>query len=130
MKGSKEKRTKWITIRVSENEYQQVENSSRQTTCRHLSEYTRKMVLGKPIVYHYHNKSLESFVEEMVALRRTLEDLVKNYNQVVIRLSSLRHLPELGHWLIDNEVDKDQISRQIKIISETIANSYKLWSHE
>lgn len=130
MKESKEKRTKWITIRVSESEYQQVENSSRQTTCRHLSEYTRKMVLGKPVVYHYHNKSLESFVEEMVALRRTLDELTKNYGQVVLRLNSLRHLPELGQWLVDNEADKNQISHQIKIISETIAKAYKLWSHE
>jgi hypothetical protein len=130
MKKSTEKRTKWLTIRVTEAEFSEVERLSQEAVCRHVSEYTRKMVLGKPVVQHYHNKPLEDFIEEMLALRRTLDGIANNYNQVVLRLHSLRQLSDLREWILINEQDKTQLSRQIETISKTILKIYDLWSRE
>ena len=130
MEQKQSARKKWLTIRMSEEEYQAVEELSRQTICQSLSEYARKTVLGKPVVMRYRNQSLEDFKSSMIKLQDELNSIGKNFNQVVRRLHTLKHLPDIQQWILINEQDKTRIFRQIETISHTINQAYQLWSRE
>ena len=56
---------------------------------RKLSDYARKILLGKPIVATYRNQSLDDFMTEMFVLRNELNAIGNNFNQVVKRLHIL-----------------------------------------
>jgi len=125
-----QKRTKWLTLRVTEAEYLEAEKLAGATTCQTLSEYARKVVLGKPVVMRYRNQSLDDFLSEMLELRRSLDKIGNNFNQAVHRLYSLRQFPDLQQWILLNEEDKTRIFRQIETISQTITKAYEIWSRE
>ena len=125
-----DKRTKWLTIRLTPDEYAQVEKLTAQTTCQTLSEYARKAVLGKPVIMRYRNQSLDDFLADMLELRQELTAIGNNFNQATRRLHTLRTLPEIQQWVLVNEQDKTTLFRQIETISNHINNTYKLWSQE
>ena len=124
------KRNKWLTIRMTEAEYEQLEKLTTQTTCQTLSEYTRKSVLGKPIIMRYRNQSLDDFLADMLQLKKELNHIGTNFNQAVHRLHSLHIVPEIQQWLLINEQDKTQLFRLIETINNKITETYNLWSHE
>jgi len=129
MKKDKIKRSKWLTIRLTEEEYQQVEQLTKKTTCRTVSDYGRRVLLQKPVSVNYRNQSLDDFLADMLALRKDLNAIGNNFNQAVHRLHSMQFVPEIQHWVLINEQDKTQILRQIETISNKINEAYKLWSH-
>jgi len=130
MEQKQQPRTKWITIRMSEEEHQAAEALCRQTTCQSLSEYARKTVLGKPIIMKYHDESMDEFIDLVIELKDELKAIGNNFNQVVRRLHSLKTLPELQQWILVNEQEKTRIFRLIETISTNINEAKKLWSRE
>ncbi len=130
MKQQQFKRTRWLTIRMSETEYQQVGALAKQTTCNSISEYARKVVLGKPVILRYRNQSLDDFLADMVQLKQDLASISSYFTQAVQRLHSLNKISEIQEWILHNEQDKTQLFRQIETISNKINETYKLWSQE
>ena len=124
------KRTRWLNIRMTPEEYQQVERLAQQTTCHSISEYARRAVLGKPVVMRYRNQSLDDFMTSMLQLRNDLNAIGNNFNQVARRLHTLRHLPDIQQWILLNEQEKTRIFRQIETINQKINEAYHLWSQE
>jgi hypothetical protein len=130
MEHQQQPRTKWLTIRMSEEEYQAVEALSRQAMRQTLSEYARKTVLGKPIIMKYHDESMDKFIDRMIELKDELKSIGNNFNQVVRRLHSLKNLPDLQQWILVNEQEKTRIFRLIETISTNINEAKKVWSRE
>lgn len=128
MKKQQPKRNKWLTLRMTEAEYRQVEALTAQSTCSTVSDYARKAVLGKPVVMRYRNQSLDDFMADMLQLRKELNYIGNNFNQAVHRLHTLHISGEIQQWLLLNEQDKTQLFRQIETISTKISEAYKLWS--
>lgn len=115
---------------MTEEEYKALEALSHQSTCSNLSEYARKVLLGKPIVLRYRNQSLDDFMAGMLQLKRELNAISSNFNHLVRRLNTLRHLPDLKQWILLNEQDKTHLIKQIETISITIEKAYELWSRD
>jgi len=46
-----------------------------KTPYRSKSEYSRKMLLGKPVTIFYRNKSLDELIEGVIQLRKDLKSL-------------------------------------------------------
>jgi len=130
MENKGPKRIKWLTIRMSPEEYQQLGDLARDTTSPSLSEYSRKVLLGKPIVKRYRNESLDDFLADMLQLRKDLNHIGNNFNQAVYRLHKLRELPDIQQWILVNERDKTELHRQIENITQRINEAYQLWSQE
>jgi len=130
MEQKQQPRTKWITIRMSEEEHQTAEALCRQTTCQTLSEYARKTVLGKPIIMKYHDASMDVFIEQMIELKDELRAIGNNFNQVVRRLHTLKNLPDIQQWILVNEQEKTRIFRLIETISTKISEAKKAWSRK
>ncbi|MEO7801739.1 MAG: plasmid mobilization relaxosome protein MobC, partial [Ginsengibacter sp.] len=62
-------RTKWLHLRLKPEEYIKVQQLFSKTTCRKLSDYSRKVLLQKPVVSTYRNQSLDDFMTEAIKLR-------------------------------------------------------------
>ena len=114
---------------MTQEEYQQLEQLAKKTTSRNVSDYSRRVLLQKPVNIKYRNQSLDDFLADMLVLRKELNAIGNNFNQAVHRLHSMQFVPEIQHWVLINEQDKTQILRQIETITNKINDAYKLWSH-
>lgn len=123
-------RNKWLTIRLNEEEYEQVEKMASKTLCPTVSDYGRRVLLQKPVNVRYRNQSLDDFVTDMALLRKDLNAIGGNFNQAVHRLHTLHIIPEIQQWILINEQDKTHIFRIIETISNKINDAYNQWSHE
>jgi len=66
-------RTKWLTIRLTEEEYVQLEKLAAKTLCPSLSDYGRSVLLKKPVHIRTRKQSLGDFLADMLVLRREFE---------------------------------------------------------
>lgn len=129
-KQQQPRRSRWLTIRMTPDEYQQLEEHARETTTPTISEYGRKVLLGKPVVKRFRNQSLDDFLADMLQLRQELNHIGTNFNQAVHLLHGLNKLPDIQQWILHNEEDKAQLFRQIETISQKVNDVYNQWSHE
>ena len=125
MKEERINRTKWLHIRLSEDEHKKINNKFGKTTCRKLSDYSRRVLLDKKVTTLTRNQSLDDFMAEMIRLRNELSAIGNNWNQAVKRLHTLDHFHEMKIWIISTQklqqsmVDKTlEIRNKIGKISE------------
>jgi hypothetical protein len=55
---------------MSEKDFQKFDAAFKNSLCRNLSQYMRKMLLGKPVTIHSRNSSLDEFIEIAVKIRK------------------------------------------------------------
>lgn len=118
-------RTKWIHLRLKNEEYEVLHNGFKKSICRKLSEYARKILLQKPLVLKYRNESLDELILELIQLRKELNGIGNNYNQSVKKLHTISEIPEFRHWILAHQIEKEllfnailQIQNHTKILSE------------
>src|SRR2546428_2648091 len=90
MEKDDEKRTRQLRIQLKPKEYNQINEQFKKTTCQHLSDYTRKILLNKKITIYHRNQSLDEFMEEMILLRKELNAIGINLNQLMKRQTLVR----------------------------------------
>jgi hypothetical protein len=66
---------KMFQFRLSEKEMEEFNRAYAKTPYRSKSEYSRKMLLGKPVTFFYRNKSLDDLIEGVVQLRKDFKRL-------------------------------------------------------
>ena len=106
-------RTRIIGLRLTPEEYAKMEQKWKASTCRKLSDYLRKHLLGKPITTTYRNQSLDDFIEETIVLRKELNAIGINLNQAVKKLHTLQQFPEFRDWIIRYELEKKIFKNKI-----------------
>jgi hypothetical protein len=118
-------RTRWLHLRLTPDEFEKIHRQFSKTTCRKLSDYARKILLGKPLIATTRNQSLDDFMAEAIKLRNDLNGIGNNFNQTVKRLHTLNQIPEFRHWICTYEIEKqilfnkiDEIKNHIKKIGE------------
>lgn len=120
-------RTKWLHLRLTIQEYEKLHQGLRNTTCRKLSEYARKGLMGKPIIATYRNLSLDDFMAEMIRLRGELNSIGNNFNQAVKRLHTLDQIAEFKGWLITFNEDKKNLFDKMEEIEKHIQKIAESW---
>ena len=130
MKDQKNNRNRLVGVRFSMEEYASLKSKFQSTTSRQLSDYIRRVLLNKKVTVFTRNKSLDEFMAEMMALRKELNALGNNFNQVVKRLHSLQHFEEVKAWLIINESTKQILLRKVEEIKSKINQFSDKWSQE
>src|ERR1051325_4458904 len=103
MSNTKKNLSKWLHIRLKEEDYNKINSKFSKSTCRKLSEYARRVLLDKVITVNQRNHSLDDFMTEMIKLRNELNAIGNNLNQSVKKLHTLSQLPEFKSWLLLNE---------------------------
>jgi hypothetical protein len=91
MENEKQNRNQWLHLRLSESEKIQIHKAFLKTTQRRISDYARKILLGKPMVSIYRNASIDELMNELINLRKDLNGLANNFNQTVHKLHTLDH---------------------------------------
>ena len=127
MSEAKKIRNKWLTIRMTEAEYEELRRLSKKTTCPQLSQYGRNVLLNKPVYVKYRSESLDAFLNAIVDLRREFKAVGFNFNQVVHKLHTLQEIPEFRLWVLVNEKHKDLLFSKIKAIQDRMNEAYDLW---
>jgi hypothetical protein len=130
MKKAKQIRTGWLTIRLNEDEQKKLEKFFSQTTSNSLSEYARDVLLKEPVNIFYRNQTADEFLAEMILLKNELNAIGKNFNQVVHKLHTLDHVPEIKAWAILNETSKKNFLNKVEEIKEKMNQIYEQWSQK
>jgi hypothetical protein len=126
MSEAKKIRNKFLTIRMTEAEYEELRRLSKRTTCPQLSQYGRSVLLNKPVYVKYRSESLDAFLNAIVDLRREFKAVGFNFNQVVHKLRTLQEIPEFRAWVLVNEKHKDLLFSKIKVIQDRMNEAYEL----
>ena len=130
MKETKKVRSKWLTIRLNENEEKKLNKFFSQSTSNSLSEYARDVLLKKPVNIIYRNQSADEFLAEMIQLKKELNAIGNNFNQTVHKLHTLDKIPEIKAWAILNETSKKVFMKKIEEINEKMNQVYQQWSQK
>jgi hypothetical protein len=126
----KEKRTRKVTVRFTQTEYEKLDNKFQNSTSSQLSQYVRNVVLDKPVVIKYRNQSLDAFMEEIILLKQELNAIGNNFNQAVKKLHTLKQIPEFRGWLVTNDATQQQLQHHTKLIQQRISQMSDKWLQE
>ena len=130
MKETKKIRSVWLTIRLNEDEENKLNKFYGRTTSNSLSEYARDVLLKEPVTILYRNQSADEFLAEMIQLKKELNAIGNNFNQVVHRLHTLDHFQEVKSWVIINEEGKKMFLKKVEEIKEKLNQIYEQWSQK
>lgn len=120
-------RSKWLTVRLSENEEKKLLILFEKTTAQSLSEYARLVLLQEPVTVLYRNQSADELLPELVRLKNELNAIGNNFNQAVKRLHTIDHISEIKYWLLANEPVKNSFLQTAAEIRELMTKTYQLW---
>jgi hypothetical protein len=127
MKDTKTVRNKWLNIRVNEKEYNKIHDLFKKNTSQSISEFTRNILLKKPVIIKYRNQSADEFLSEMIKLKNALNAIGNNYNQAVHRLHILNRIPEIKTWLLIHETLYQSFIKKIEEIKIQMNQIYQSW---
>ena len=127
MKVKRKVRSKWLTIRLNEDEEKILNKHYERTTSNSVSEYARDVLLKAPVNIIYRNQSADDFLAEMILLKNELNAIGKNFNQAVHKLHTLDHIQEIKTWAILNEAGKKNLMKKAEEIKEKMNQIYTQW---
>ena len=127
MSETKSRLSKWLHIRLKEEDYNKINRKFSKSTCRKLSEYARRVLLDKVITVNQRNQSLDDFMREMIKLRNELKAIGNNLNQSVKKLHTLNQISEFKTWLIANEIHQKVLAEKVDEIKSKINQISDKW---
>ena len=117
----------WISFRVKPNEYDIIHGHFSKTTCRKLSEYARNVLLQKPVVIKIRNQSADELLTAMINLKKELNAIGHNFNQVVNKLHMLDHDAEIKRWLPENRAAQKEFLHFTQQILSKLHQMHQQW---
>lgn len=126
MKGQ-EKRQKWLHIRLTDNEDKLITANFKKTTLTRRSDYARAILLAKPLIGTYRNRSMDDMMAELIRLRKELNNVGNNFNQAVHKLHMVDTIPELKIWLKTYDQQRSLVAKKVDEIREFIAKVGDAW---
>lgn len=90
----------------------------------------REVLLGRPVVIKYRNESLDSFMEELIAIKQELNAIGNNLNQAVKKLHTLKQIPEFRQWIAGYESIQEQVQARTKLVEDRISKMSDKWLQE
>ncbi len=127
MKETRKVRSKWLTIRLNDDEEKKLNQLFKHSTSAGLSEYARDVLLREPVNIIHRNQSADDFLAEMILLKNELNAIGKNFNQAVHKLHTLDHVHEIKTWAILNEAGRKNFMKKVDEIKEKMNQIYTLW---
>lgn len=126
-KQETEVRNIFFKIRINESEQEMLKKLQQQSTEKSLSNYVRKVVLQKPVTIKYRNQSADEFLTEMLQLRKELNAIGNNFNQVVHKLHILDHIPEFRQWVKTYESLNRSVVQKVEDIRQCVIQLHEKW---
>jgi hypothetical protein len=127
MEKNKKIREKWLHIRLNAEEHDQLNKQFQQTSERKLSAYSRKILLGKPMIKEIRNASLQEVLATLIKLQNDLNGIANNYNQMVKKLHTTSTDLGVRLWVRSCEKQWDLIAKQINEVSVYVSKTGEKW---
>ena len=68
--------TRFVSIRLSPDEFKDVYRYLQESTCRSLTEYAKKLLTNKPIVVKVRDQSREDVLQQLTLIKTRLDNLL------------------------------------------------------
>ena len=130
MAKRKEKRAKWLHLRINQKEHDLLQEWTKQSTCRKSSEFIRDALFRRPIRVFYRSKSTDEFLSAALKLKNELSSIGNNFNQAVRKLHLLRTEAGLKDWVANMELEKELVVRKTGEIGAKLQAIYDLLKEE
>lgn len=127
MEKKKNNRDQWLHLRLTIEEQQKIQEAFSKTTQRKISDYARKILLGRPMIATYRNASLDELMQELLLLRKDLNGLANNFNQAVHKLHTLEHDQEFKYWTSHYEKQREILFVKVEEMRELMAKIGAAW---
>ena len=66
---------RFLSIRLSQEEFKEVYRQCENSTCRSLTEYAKKVLTKKPVTVKVRNQSQDDLLQAMIGIKNRLEQL-------------------------------------------------------
>ena len=124
-KQEKEVRNIFVKIRMNEAEVEQLKKLQQQSTERSVSNYVRKVALQKPVIVKYRNQTADDFLKDMMLLKKELNAIGNNFNQVVHKLHILDTIPEFRFWVKHYQGLQQSVVAKVQEINSKVIQLYE-----
>ncbi|MCA6450992.1 MAG: plasmid mobilization relaxosome protein MobC [Chitinophagaceae bacterium] len=102
-------RNKWVTVRMNQAEFELLEKNRLRTTEKNNSNYLRKLALQQPVTKLTHNQSMDEATTAIIQLKKEINFIGHNLNQIVHKLHTLDRIPEFRNWAQQYENTRERI---------------------
>jgi len=126
-KNENEVRKIMLKVRMNENELQQVKKQQQKSTEKNISAYVREVAMQKPVLINYRNQSADDFLKDMLALKKDLNGIGNNFNQVVHKLHILDKIPEFRAWVSHYDSLHQSLVSKVDEIKLRMNQLYEEW---
>jgi hypothetical protein len=120
-------KTKWLHVRLTEDEQQLIRKKFKNTDCRKLSDYIRRKLLDKHLVVSYRNGSLDDFMTGLSQLKTELNHIGNNLNQAVKKLNSMRPSESGQAWITIYENTRQAVADKVAGIDVNLKKITDQW---
>ncbi|HEV3413391.1 MAG TPA: plasmid mobilization relaxosome protein MobC [Puia sp.] len=126
----KELRSRNLIVRLTPEEYADLQEKFHATTHRVFSDYIRDLIHERPVTTRYRNQSLDEFIPVALALKNELQTIGRNFNQAVRRLNNLTQAGELKDSLEYFAAEEFTVQEKVEEIKNCLIKIYDLWSRK
>jgi hypothetical protein len=130
MENKEENRSKILLTRLKPAEFSLIDNRFKKTRFKRLSEYTRSVLLERPITVIYRDKSMDEVLEELILLRKELNAIGNNLNQAVRNINSAQGYADTRLWVNLLSLINSKLEPSIIQIKDRMNNYADLWSQK
>lgn len=123
---SKDPKNKWVQVRMTQAQYESFYALYKQSTCRSISEYFRRVTLRKTVTLKYRHESADEILSALLKMKNELNGVGNYLNNAVHELHVLDQIPGFRNWIklyenlpqtIQNKLD--QIKEELLEIQST-----------
>lgn len=125
-----ERKTRWLHVRLSEQEEKDLDRAWKKTTERQKSDYVRKIILGKPMIGAVRNQSLQDIYAELSILRKDLNGMANNFNQVVKKLHTWPRDRTIDQWMLTFRIEEKNLLKAVEEMKSFISQTASKWLQE
>jgi gas vesicle protein len=68
--------TRFVSIRLSPDEFKDVYQHLQESTCRSLTEYAKKLLTNKPVIVKVRDQSREDVLQQLTLIKTRLDSLL------------------------------------------------------
>jgi ribosomal protein L29 len=73
--NSEKQAKRFVSVRLTEEEFKEVYRQCENSTCRSLTEYVKKVLTKKPVTVKVRNQSQDELLQTMIGLKNRLDQL-------------------------------------------------------
>ncbi len=109
-----------VTFRLTGAEFAELKKKAEATISGEVSGYIRTVITGKKVQVVYRDRSMDGWVQEMSLLRKELNALGNNFNQVTKKVNATAGRPSFAFWVEQAITLQKELVCKVGIIKERI----------